>query len=99
MNQLEQRVREIDAGVRAIGEAAAASEGAPVVRELPGGLGSVTVDGLGTLISVNLNRNALGTQNGSALSRLLLQEITAAEEQARARHDAMVGEARRQAGL
>ena len=35
MNQLEQRVREIDAGVRAIGEAAAASERAPVVRDLP----------------------------------------------------------------
>ena len=92
---LHNRVREINANLEAVKQAAAEGERAATVRPISGGLGHVIVDGTGSLVSVDLDRQTLGTHNGRSLARHLLTAIQQAESTAIARRDALVGDAKR----
>ncbi|MGW4523630.1 hypothetical protein [Amycolatopsis sp. NPDC004378] len=88
--------REIDARVAAVEQAAKAGESLPLVLAIEAGLGSVTVDGLGGLVSVDLARDAVAGQNGASLAAHVLRAITNAESAAADRRKSMVDEAARE---
>jgi DNA-binding protein YbaB len=62
------------------------------------GLGTVTVDGMGTLIAVELDSDAVETQTEASLARQVLCAINDAESAALTRRDAMIAEAEKEAG-
>ncbi|MFI6301741.1 YbaB/EbfC family nucleoid-associated protein [Amycolatopsis thailandensis] len=87
--------REIDARVAAIEQAARSGRTTPLTRNIGEGLGAVTVDGSGSLIAVELDRDAAGTQTGASLAGHVLRAINEAENAASARREAMITEASR----
>lgn len=76
--------KEIDANVAQVKKVAGGTARQQTKLPIPGGLGSVTVTGGGQLVSVDLDRRALGATNGTALGRQLVQAIREAESRATA---------------
>ena|SRR2546421_10918436 len=87
------KAREIDARVAAIERAAEEGKRLPTVVAVGSGLGSVTIDGSGALVSVDLDRNGAVTQTGASLASHLLRAINQAEATAAARRAAMTSAA------
>ncbi|WP_020671221.1 hypothetical protein [Amycolatopsis nigrescens] len=96
-DRLYHLVQEIEAGVAAVKQAVSTAEQAPAVHPIAGGLGTVVVDGKGTLISVDLDRKAASTHTGASLSRHVLRAIQEAEAAAKRRRVQMIDEAERKA--
>ncbi|KDN22092.1 hypothetical protein [Amycolatopsis rifamycinica] len=88
--------KEIDARVAAVEQAAKTGESLPLVLDIAAGLGTVTVDGLGGLVSVDLARNAVAGQTGTSLAGHVLRAITNAESAAAARRKSLVENAARE---
>ncbi len=88
--------KDIDARVAAVEQAAKTGETLPLVQPIGTGLGTVTVDGLGGLVSVDLDRDAIGAQTGASLAKHVLRAITTAESAATTRRKAMVDDAARE---
>ncbi|GAA4529441.1 YbaB/EbfC family nucleoid-associated protein [Amycolatopsis samaneae] len=85
--------KEIDARVAAVENAATAGEALPLVTDIGAGLGAVTVDGSGTLVSIDLDRDAMATQTGASLAGHVLRAVNRAETAASRRREAMIAEA------
>lgn len=94
-DRLYNLAKEIDANVAAIAQAAESSRAMPLSRTIGAGLGTVTVDGAGALLSVDLDRDAAVTQTGASLAGHILRAINDAEKAAVARREAMIDEASR----
>ncbi|UUV35248.1 YbaB/EbfC family nucleoid-associated protein [Amycolatopsis roodepoortensis] len=92
-DRLYHLAKEIDTRVTAIEQAASSGRAAILTWSIPAGLGTVTVDGMGSLRSVDLNPDAVETQTEASLARHILRAINEAERAARSRSDAMVKEA------
>ncbi|QKV74107.1 hypothetical protein [Amycolatopsis sp. Hca4] len=88
--------KEIDARVAAVEQAAKTGEALPLMRDIAAGLGTVTVDGLGGLVSVDLHRGAVAGQTGASLAGHVLRAIAGAESAAAARRKAMIDDAARE---
>lgn len=97
-DRLYNLAKEIDASVIATEQAAESGRKSPLVRNIGAGLGSVTVTGSGSLVSIELNRDAVETQTGASLAGHVLRAIHDAEHAASARQDAMIAEASRRVG-
>ncbi|MEU4520309.1 hypothetical protein AB0F52_16620 [Amycolatopsis sp. NPDC024027] len=94
--QLYHRAKEIDARVAAVEQAAKTGEALPLVLDVAAGLGTVTVDGLGGLVSVDLARDAVAGQTGASLAGHVLRAIAGAESAAATRRKAMIDDAARE---
>ncbi|RSN57297.1 hypothetical protein DMH01_28040 [Amycolatopsis sp. WAC 04182] len=92
-DRLYHLAREIDARVAAIEQAARSGRTTALTRNIGAGLGAVTVDGSGSLISVELDRDVAGMQTGASLAGHVLRAINEAENAASARREAMIAEA------
>ncbi|KFU83299.1 YbaB/EbfC DNA-binding family protein [Amycolatopsis lurida] len=92
-DRLYNLAKEIDARVAAIERAAENGRKLPLVRNIGAGLGTVTVAGSGSLVSIELDRDAMRTQTGASLAGHVLQAIRDAESAASTRRDAMITEA------
>ncbi|WP_410656334.1 YbaB/EbfC family nucleoid-associated protein [Amycolatopsis sp. lyj-112] len=92
-DRLYHLAKEIDARVAAIEQAAESGRTAMLTRNIPEGLGTVTVDGMGSLISVDLDPDALETQTEASLARHVLRAINEAESAAHTRRSAVIEEA------
>ncbi|MEV6644363.1 hypothetical protein [Amycolatopsis sp. NPDC051371] len=88
--------KEIDARVSAVEQAAKTGESLPLVLDIGADLGTVTVDGLGGLVSVDLARDAVAGQTGASLAGHVLRAITNAESAAATRRKNMVDDAARE---
>jgi DNA-binding protein YbaB len=97
-DRLYHLAKEIDARVAAIERAAENGRAAPLTWNIAAGLGAVTVDGMGTLIAVELDSDAVETQTEASLARHVLRAINDAESAALTRRDAMIAEAEKGAG-
>ncbi|HET6703897.1 hypothetical protein [Amycolatopsis sp.] len=94
--QLYHLAKEIDARVAAVELAAKTGEALPLVRDIGAGLGTVTVDGLGSLVSVDLARDAVAGHTGASLAGHVLRAIAGAESAAATRRRAMIDDAARE---
>lgn len=94
--QLYHLAKEIDARVAAVEQAAQTGEALPLVLEIGAGLGTVTVDGLGTLVSVDLGRDAVAGHTGASLAGHVLRAIAGAESAAATRRKTMIDDAARE---
>jgi len=92
-DRLYHLAKEIDARVTAIEQAAESGRTASVTRNIAEGLGTITVDGMGSLISVELDPDAVETQTEASLSRHVLRAINEAESAASARRSSLIEEA------
>ncbi|MGW4130870.1 YbaB/EbfC family nucleoid-associated protein [Amycolatopsis japonica] len=92
-DRLYHLAKEIDTRVTAIEQAASSGRAATLTWNISAGLGTVTVDGMGSLRSVDLNPDAVETQTEASLARHILRAINDAERAARTKRDAMVEEA------
>ncbi|RSN13042.1 hypothetical protein DMC63_27185 [Streptomyces sp. WAC 05977] len=92
-DRLYNLAKEIDARVTAVERAAESGRAMPLSREIGAGLGTVTVDGSGALISVDLDRDTAVMQTGASLAGHVLRAINDAENAASARRDEMIAEA------
>lgn len=64
--------------------------------DIGAGLGTVTVDGLGGLVSVDLARDAVAGQTGASLAGHVLRAINNAESAASTRRKSMIEDAARE---
>ncbi|MFI9452948.1 YbaB/EbfC family nucleoid-associated protein [Amycolatopsis sp. NPDC052450] len=94
-DRLYHLAKEIDARVIAIEEAAETGRTAMLTWRIAAGLGTVTVDGKGTLTSVDLDPDAVETQTEASLAHHVLRAINDAESEVRTRRDSVVEEAAR----
>ncbi|MEV7552970.1 YbaB/EbfC family nucleoid-associated protein [Amycolatopsis sp. NPDC089917] len=94
-DRLYNLAKEIDASVIATEQAAESGRRSPLIKNIGAGLGTVTVAGSGSLLSIDLNRDAVGTQTGASLAGHVLRAINDAEHAASVRQDAMIAEASR----
>ncbi|EME57550.1 YbaB/EbfC family nucleoid-associated protein [Amycolatopsis decaplanina] len=94
-DRLYNLAKEIDANVAAIERAAESGRAMPLSRKIAAGLGTVTVDGSGALISVDLDRDMAMMQTGASLAGHVLRAINEAEKAAAARREAMIADATR----
>src|SRR5690349_3349269 len=94
-DRLYNLAKEIDARVIDTQQAAENGRSLPLTRNIGVGLGSVTVSGSGTLVSIELVGDAVGTQTGASLAEHVLRAVREAENAASARRDAMIAEASR----
>ncbi|MCR6481237.1 hypothetical protein M8542_00235 [Amycolatopsis sp. OK19-0408] len=90
--------KEIDARVVAVARAEVASRSMPLVLDIGAGLGTVTVDGAGSLVSVDLVREAVAGQTGASLSGHVLHALKNAESAASTRRKVMLDDAARERG-
>ncbi|MGW5742091.1 hypothetical protein [Amycolatopsis sp. NPDC003861] len=88
--------KEIDARVAAVEHAAKTGESLPLVLDIGANLGTITVDGLGGLVSVDLDQNAVAAQTGASLAGHVLRAITNAESAAATRRKNMLDDAARE---
>lgn len=86
---------EIDANVTRVREAAEAARQETLRHDIPGGLGTVTVDGTGRLHSVEPERRALQVSSGRALADQVCRAIGEAESMAAAQYRERVGQVQR----
>lgn len=98
-DQMYALVTEIDENTRRVREAAISARSRTVRQELPGGVGSVTVTGSGTLLAVQLDRYKVSTISGAALGSAVLRAITAAEAQAKSYYADATRAAHRDVGM
>ncbi|HEY3464632.1 MAG TPA: hypothetical protein VGL47_05830 [Amycolatopsis sp.] len=96
--ELYNLAKEIDARVAAVEQAASAGGQMPLVLGIGADLGTVTVDGAGGLVSVDLAREAVAGQTGASLAAHVLRAINNAESAASTRRKRMVDEAAREVG-
>jgi DNA-binding protein YbaB len=97
-DRLYHLAKEIDARVAAIERAAENGRTALLAWNIPAGLGTVTVDGMGALVSVELDPDAVETQTEVSLARNVLRAINEAESAALTRRDAMIAEVEKGVG-
>ncbi|WP_181776917.1 YbaB/EbfC family nucleoid-associated protein [Amycolatopsis pittospori] len=95
-DRLYHLAKEIDARVGAIEQAASSGRTTTLTWTIPAGLGTVTVDGMGSLISVELDPDAVETQTAASLSRHVLRAINEAESAASARRDSLIEDAEKE---
>ncbi|MDS0135932.1 MULTISPECIES: hypothetical protein [unclassified Amycolatopsis] len=88
--------KEIDARVAAVEHAAKTGESLPLVLDIGANLGTVAVDGLGGLVSVDLDQNAVAAQTGASLAGHVLRAITNAESATATRRKNMLDDAARE---